>query len=55
MEIGLIVDTNGLSAMADGDMKFEVILEQTTEITVPVIVLGKYKYGIRRSRSRSSI
>jgi len=39
--------------MADGDMKLEVILQQTAEIAVPVIVLGEYKYGIRQSRSRA--
>ena len=53
MEMGLIIDTNGLSAMADGDMKLEAVLQQTAEISVPVIVLGEYKYGIRQSRSRA--
>jgi len=49
----VILDTNGLSAMADGDVKLEPLLHQAVEIAVPVIVLGEYKYGIRQSRSRA--
>jgi predicted nucleic acid-binding protein len=50
--MGLILDTNGLSAMADGDAKLEPLLQQATEIAVPVIVLGEYKFGIRQSGHR---
>lgn len=49
----MILDTNGLSAMADGDSKLEPILRGADEIAVPVIVLGEYKYGIGQSRSRA--
>jgi tRNA(fMet)-specific endonuclease VapC len=49
----VILDTNGLSAMADGDMKLEPLLQRAAEIAVPVIVLGEYKYGIRQSRNRT--
>ena len=48
----MILDTNGLSAMADGDKSLEPLLQQAAEIAVPVIVLGEYRYGIRQSRHR---
>ena len=48
----MILDTNGLSAIADGDMALEPILRNATEVAVPVIVLGEYRYGIRQSRDR---
>ncbi|MGD0869336.1 MAG: type II toxin-antitoxin system VapC family toxin [Bryobacteraceae bacterium] len=49
----MILDTNGLSAMADGDTSLEPLLQQAAEIAVPVIVLGEYRYGIRQSRHRA--
>jgi tRNA(fMet)-specific endonuclease VapC len=48
----LILDTNGLSAIADGDAALEPILRKATEVAVPVIVLGEYRYGIQHSRER---
>ena len=48
----MILDTNGLSAVADGDVALEPILRKATEVAVPVIVLGEYRYGIRQSRDR---
>jgi tRNA(fMet)-specific endonuclease VapC len=48
----VILDTNGLSAVADGDASLIPILRQATEIAVPVIVLGEYRYGGRQSRER---
>jgi len=48
----VILDTNGLSAVADGDTSLIPILRQATEIAVPVIVLGEYRYGVRQSRER---
>ena len=49
----MILDTNGLSAMADGNTSLEPLLQQAAEIAVPVIVLGEYRYGIRQSRHRA--
>jgi len=49
----VILDTNGLSAMADGDLNLEPLLQQADEIAIPAIVLGEYKYGIRQSRNRA--
>lgn len=48
----MILDTNGLSAMADGDLKLEPLLHRADEIAVPAIVLGEFLYGIRQSRNR---
>jgi tRNA(fMet)-specific endonuclease VapC len=48
----MILDTNGLSAVADGEPALEPILREATQIAVPVIVLGEYRYGVRQSRDR---
>jgi predicted nucleic acid-binding protein len=48
----VILDTNGLAALADGDLTLEPILRQATGIALPVIVLAEYRYGIRQSRHR---
>jgi tRNA(fMet)-specific endonuclease VapC len=48
----MILDTNGLSALAEGDPHLEPILRKATQIAVPVIVLGEYRYGIQQSRER---
>jgi tRNA(fMet)-specific endonuclease VapC len=48
----VILDTNGLSAVADGDAVLEPILRKAAEVAVPVIVLGEYRYGIQQSRDR---
>jgi tRNA(fMet)-specific endonuclease VapC len=49
----LILDTNGLSAIADGDPKVKALLQRANKVAVPVIVLGEYRYGIRQSRYRA--
>jgi tRNA(fMet)-specific endonuclease VapC len=49
----VILDTNGLSAMADGDPGVAPVLQQADEIALPVIALGEYRYGIRQSRHRA--
>jgi tRNA(fMet)-specific endonuclease VapC len=48
----VILDTNGLSAVADGDPALKAIVREASEIAVPVIVLGEFRYGIRQSRDR---
>ena|SRR2546421_7119147 len=48
----MILDTNGLSAMAEGDPALEPLLQSATELCIPVIVLGEYRYGIWQSRER---
>lgn len=49
----MILDTNGLSASADGDPNIESILHRAQQLAIPVIVLGEYRYGIAQSRYRS--
>ena len=49
----MILDTNGLSAMADGDLTLEPLLHRVSGIAVPVIVLGEFRYGIKQSRNRA--
>jgi predicted nucleic acid-binding protein len=49
----VILDTNGLSALAEGDDALRPILRQAAEVSVPVIVLGEFRYGIAPSRRRA--
>ncbi len=48
----MILDTNGLSAVAEGDGAFEPILRTAAQVAIPVIVLGEYRYDISQSRHR---
>jgi tRNA(fMet)-specific endonuclease VapC len=48
----VILDTNGLSAVAEGESALEPILRKAAQIAIPVIVLGEYRYGISHSRKR---
>jgi tRNA(fMet)-specific endonuclease VapC len=48
----VILDTNGLSAVADSDAALEPILRKAAEVAVPVIVLAEYRYGIQQLRNR---
>ena len=45
----MILDTDALSAWAEGDRSIEPVLRSATEVVVPVIVLGEFDYGIRQS------
>jgi len=49
----LILDTNALSAAAEGDPDIVRILAAARELALPVIVLGEYRYGIAQSRHRA--
>jgi predicted nucleic acid-binding protein len=46
------LDTNGLSALADGESALGPVLRKAAQIAIPVIVLGEYRYGISQSRDR---
>ena len=48
----MILDTNGLSAVAEGVSALEPILRKAAQVAIPVIVLGEYRYGISHSRDR---
>ena len=48
----MILDTNALSAWAEGDQAVEASLRSAGRLVVPSIVLGEYYFGIRQSRHR---
>lgn len=48
----MMLDTNALSAWADGDVALLRVLPKDRLWHLPVIVLGEFLYGIRRSRER---
>jgi len=48
----VILDTNGLFALADGESTLEPILREAAEVALPVIVLGEFRYGVGQSRDR---
>ena len=47
----MILDTNGLSALAEGEPGLEPLLRRAAQVAIPVIVLGEYRYGISQSRN----
>ena len=49
----MILDTNALSALADGDESLAARLADTPPQAIPVIVLGEFRYGVRGSRHRA--
>jgi predicted nucleic acid-binding protein len=50
----VILDTNALSAFADGDPAVGEILRHQARACIPVIVLGEFRYGIAQSRHRAA-
>lgn len=49
----MILDTNALSAFIDGDDAIGQILRRQSQVALPVIVLGEFRYGITDSRYRA--
>ena len=49
----MILDTNALSAWAEGLAAAEAPLRSAERLVVPSIVLGEYYFGIRQSRHRT--
>ena len=49
----MILDTNALSAWAEGLAAVEAPLRSAARLVVPSVVLGEYLFGIRQSRHRS--
>jgi tRNA(fMet)-specific endonuclease VapC len=47
----VILDTNGLSALAEGEPGLEPLLRRAAQVVIPAIVLGEYRYGISQSRN----
>ena len=50
----MILDTNALSAFADGEAGVGDILRRQQRAVLPVIVLGEFRYGIAGSRYRKA-
>ena len=48
----MILDTNALSAWAQGNAGIEAPLRSAGRLVVPSVVLGEYYFGIRQSRHR---
>jgi len=48
----MILDTNALSAWAEGYAGIETPLRSATRLVVPSVVLGEYWFGVRQSRHR---
>ena len=48
----MLIDTNALSAWADGDAGLSPIFQNAKLIALPVVALGEYRFGIRQSRRR---
>ncbi len=46
----MILDTNALSAFADGEAAVGGVLRRQPRAAIPVIVLGEFRYGIAGSR-----
>ena len=49
----MILDTNALSAWAEGRPSAAGVLRTAERLVVPSVVLGEYYFGIRRSRDRT--
>lgn len=49
----MILDTNALSALADGSPGLERAARAEV-LSIPVIVVGEFEYGIARSRHRAA-
>ena len=49
----MILDTNAVSAWADGHAAIKAPLRVADRLVVPSVVLGEYYFGIRQSRHRS--
>ncbi len=48
----MILDTNAVSALADGDSALARVLADVARFTLPVIVIGEFRFGMARSRHR---
>jgi tRNA(fMet)-specific endonuclease VapC len=51
----VILDTNAVSALLEGDRALEAVLAPEPRHEIPVIVIGEYRYGLARSRRRRTL
>jgi predicted nucleic acid-binding protein len=52
--VALVLDTNALSALAEGDPALDRVIAGQRRLAITVISLGEYIFGIRQSRDRAS-
>src|SRR5438552_1692424 len=52
-DVALILDTNAISAVADQDPAVVVVLAHADEMSLPVLAIGEYRYGISQSRHKA--
>jgi tRNA(fMet)-specific endonuclease VapC len=52
--LALIIDTNALSAIVDGDPAIKPILQRAPSVEISVITLGEYWFGILQSSRKSA-
>lgn len=48
----MILDTNALSAFADGEVGATQQVARADQVAIPVIVLGEYRFAVSQSRRR---
>ena len=48
----MILDTNALSALAEGNLAVKGHVDRARLVALPVIVLGEYRFGVAQSRHR---
>lgn len=51
----MILDTNAVSALLAGDEALAELLGDSRRHELPVVVLGEYRYGLKRSRHRAAL
>jgi len=51
----MIYDTNALSGWGDKFPSVEAITADTTEVVLPVVVLGEYECGLKHSKKRAKL
>ncbi|MDH7502373.1 MAG: PIN domain-containing protein, partial [Verrucomicrobiota bacterium] len=49
----MILDTNAISAWAEGEPRVLKLIEAQTFLCLPVIVIGEFRYGLRGSGKRA--
>lgn len=48
----MILDTNAVTAILDGDVGITGVVTRSTKTYLPVPVLGEYRFGLKSSRDR---
>ena len=49
----MILDTNAISAVADGDLAIQESFSSAPVVAIPVIALGEYRFGLAQSKQRA--